>query len=659
MSKTSKVGIISKQLRLLNSRKTGVIIPTALFVAMVVLLLVTFLFASIKYNFGMSLGSVEATEFQYISLGAANELISDLNKEIILSGETTAPPLLESELTYKTFTKEKPDRSIVDGRVTERWVEPLDEQGEKILVVARTYRQNSGNAQEVKLLARFRPNSLARVYNNSLDGDRDTRDPIYFSESSDSGVWSQLPDVSKVFYGNDGTLQTLDGFANSIPYISGSPDGSVYVLYAPVIDGWEDKKATLSLPKIQGLDLTKLGPLIEFTLTGGLDDVGVVVESVLGLLNPNPTLDIKLGKFALNTIDTGNKKGLTIGDLQPINQVLIEYASEVTIAKGAAMLKYDHDSNEWQALPPMENLILDDNGNFVAEPGNFYIQGVAGPPAGFEGGMTFPLYRKGQDAIIRYTDEAGSAEKINLSNLTTLPALGETGTPPNPGPDVLLLSSDQTGAVYVQTGDLEPVDFNYLLDIMLGDLDSISAETLTSSIHKYDNGTLTHIPDPPAKFYNQSGSLVEDPYPGARGPTLGGMVGGEAGEVTVVNRPQAPGLVDTVYRFKDGRWSAVPSPPNNYYDSDGNQVEGSGLPKRLEIGMGAEGNLILRIPTVKGSDAVFMETETEGVYDLLPPVSSGDGTYVKFLSQMSAGKKRDGSNKGKFQVNATYLFGQQ
>jgi hypothetical protein len=643
----------------LKNRTNGIIIPTALFVAQIVLLLVTILVASITYNFNMSLGSVEATEFRYVSFAAANELISDLNAEITVSNETTSPPLMKDELTYETYTKDNPDRVVVDGRVTERWVEPLDDQGEKVLVVAKTYRQSRGNAQEVKMLARFKTNTLARIYNNSLDGDRDSVDPIYFSDGSDSGAWSQLPNVPRRIYEDDGTLIVEGGDANSIPYISGSPDGSVYVLYAPVIDGWKDKKATLALPRIQGLDLTKLGPLIDFTLTGGLDDVGIVAESVLGLLSPNPTLDIRLGKFALNTIDTGNKKGLTIGDLQPINQVLIEYADEVTIAKGAAMLKYDHDSNEWQTLPPMENLILDDNGKFVSDPGNYYVQGVAGPPAGFEGGMTFPLYRKGQDAIVRYTDADGSSEKINLSDpgLITIPAKGETGTPPPPGPDVLLLSSDQTGAIYVQTGELEPVDFNYLLDIMLGDLDSISAETLTSSIYKYEDGTVTHIRNPPARFYNKSGQIVdEDYYPNSRGPTLGGMVGGEAGEITVVNRPQGPGLVDTVYRYRDGEWEVVPSPPNNHYDSAGNEVKNSGPPDRLEIGMGSDGHLILRVPTDKGSDAVFVETDTEGEYDMLPPVLSGDGTYVKFLSQMSAGKKRDGSDKGAFHVNATYFF---
>lgn len=643
--------------KVVKARKNGVIIPTALFVAQVVLLLVTFMFASITYNFNMSLGQVEATEFRYLSLGAANELISKLNNEIELNDGVESPPIKDGELQYDAPTKEDPEQFIEQGRVIERWIEPLDDEvGEKVLVVARTYRQSRSNAQEVRLLARFRSNTLARVYNNSLDGDRSTVDPIYYSESSPSGAWEQLPDVTKVIYGTDGALQTFEGeTANSIPYISGSPDGSVYVLYAPVLDGWEDRKATMALPPIHGLNLAKLGPLIEFTLTGGLSDVGVVLESVLGLLSPQPTLDIKLGKFALNTIDTGNKMGMTIGDLQPINQVLIEYASEVTIAKGASMLKYDHDSDSWKTLPPLENLVLADDGQFVSETGNYYVQGVAGPPTGFEGGMAFPLYRKGQDAVIRYDDKEGTAEKVNLSTLPVLPAQGETGTPPVPGKDILLLASDQTGAVYAQTGDLEPVDFNYLLDVMLGNLDSISAETLTSSIHKYENGTLTHVPNPPAKFFDKSGNLVEDPYPGSRGPTLGGMVGGETGELTVVNRPTAPGLVDTVYRFRDNEWEVVPSPPNTYYDSTGNEVDDSGLPDRLEIGMGAEGNLILRIPTTKGSDSVFVESENEGEYDILPPVTASDGGYVKFLSQMSAGKKRDGSKKGEFRVYATYL----
>jgi hypothetical protein len=580
----------------MSNRIRGVIIPTALFVAQIVLLLVTFLVASVSYNLHLSLGSVESTEFRYISFAAANELISDLNWDITVSDQTTAPPLRDGELTYETYTKDDPRRVKVEGRVTESWVEPMDDQGEKVVVVAQTYRQSRNNAQVVRMLTRFKTNTNARVYANSLDSDKTSPDPIYYSDGSDSGAWSQLPDIPKVMYGDDGILREVEGeFAGSIPYVSGSPDGSVYALYAPVLDGWKDKKATVFV------------------------------------------LPLNLGDFTLKTITNGSHQGLTIGDLQPIAQVLIDYTSEITIAKGAAMMKYDHDSDAWKALPPTEEVSLV-NGEFVSDPGNFYPQGVSGPPAGFEGGMVGPMYRKGQDAIYRYADEANNWEVIKP-----------------PGQDIMLLAADQTGTTYVQTGDLQTVGIGYLLDILLGNLGNIYANTSTSAMHKYEDGTWTPIPDPPAKFYDKSGNLVDDPYPGARGPTLGGMVGGEAGEITVVNRPKGYGLVDTVYKFKDGAWQVVPSPRNSYYDSSGNEIEESGLPDRLEVGVGSEGEVILRVPTTKGSDSVFIERQIDGEYDVLPPVQGDDGSYVQFLSQMSAGKKRDGSNKGRFRVNATYF----
>ena len=133
------------------------------------------------------------------------------------------------------------------------------------------------------------------------------------------------------------------------------------------------------------------------------------------------------------------------------------------------------------------------------------------------------------------------------------------------------------------------------------------------------------------------------------------MVGGEQGEFTVINRPDDPNLVDTIYRYKDGQWEAVPSPPNQYFDDAGNEVTEPGLPSRLEVGMGSKGKLMLRIPSTKGGDAIFEESDTEGEFNLLPAVMSGSGSFVPYLFQMTGGEKRDGSGKGTFHVTATYL----
>ena len=573
----------------------GLIIPTAMFVAMFVLLLVTCIMASVSHNFNMSLRSVENTEFRYISFATANELISNLNGTAKVTGDYQSPPVRDGELEYDTFTKDDPWVINNDGRITETWVEPLDDEGKTVVVVSQTYRGGPSTAQVVKRVARFKSNTIGRVYTNAPDENKNSPDPIYYSDLSDSGAWSELPPVPRMRYKSDGTLEYKEGeHAGSLPYLSGSPDGSLYSGYSPAMDGWGDP--------------------------------------------PSPVFFIPIlqGDLCLKTVIRGAEQGKTVGDLQPILQVLIDVTPEVTLSKGSVPLKFDHDSGSWEAMPLPNDVRMVD-GKFEFKEGDYVINGVPGPPAAFNGGAVSAMYLKGQDAVYRYDEGSG---------YTVL-------TPP--GQDVMLLAADESGTTYVQTGKLQPVGIGYLLNIIAGNLDSIYANTNTSALSKYEEGQWHSIPDPPAEFYDKDGNLVADSYPRGRGPTLGGMVGGEQGEFTVINRPDDPNLVDTIYRYKDGQWEAVPSPPNQYFDDAGNEVTEPGLPSRLEVGMGSKGKLMLRIPSTKGGDAIFEESDTEGEFNLLPAVMSGSGSFVPYLFQMTGGEKRDGSGKGTFHVTATYL----
>lgn len=556
----------------------AVIIPTAMFVAMFVLLLCTFLIASVSYNFSNSLGSVEATECRYISLAAANELISDMN----------------AGLDPATFTESNPRRIDDRGRIVESWVEPLDEEYKKILVVARTYR--SGVKPEVvKRLSTFKPLTTARLYTNNTDQDISKPDPIYYSEVAESGEWSVLPDPPKMRYTDAGVLETVPGeVVGSIPYMSGSPDGNLYALYVPVMDGWQDKPTWIFI------------------------------------------LPLKQGELALKTVVTGGQQGMTVGDLQPILQVLIDYASEVTLSKGMVPMKYSHDDNAWTALPPVPNVRIV-NGQAQVEAGNYHLDGVGGPPVAWDGGGAAAVYLKGQDAIVQLDADADAWTAVTA--------------PPG---DITYLAADHEGTLYTQTASLQRVNIGYLLNILLGNLTSIYANTPTSALHKRVDGQWQQIPDPPAKFYDDSGQLVDSPYPGTRGPTIGGMIGGEEGKLLVVNRPSNSALKDTVWKYTDGVWEVVPSPPNTYFDGSGAEVNAGGVPARLEVGMGSDGQAIVRIPSTLGADAIYTESET-GDWELVPVVQSGGSGVVQTLSQMSGGQKKDGSGKGTFIVKATYF----
>lgn len=231
----------------------GLIIPTAMFVAMFALLLVNCIMASVSHNFDMHLRSVESTEFRYVSFGTANQLLSNLNGSIALSPEFETPPVRNEELTYETFSKNDPWEINDQGRITETWIEPQDEQGKVILVVSRTYRGGPSTAQEVKLLARFKARTVGRIYTNSPDDDPNSPDPIYYSDAA-TGAWEELPPVPRMRYKSDGTLEYKQGeLASSLPYISGSPDGTLYSGYVPAMDGWGDPPVPIFF-RVSGLN---------------------------------------------------------------------------------------------------------------------------------------------------------------------------------------------------------------------------------------------------------------------------------------------------------------------------------------------------------------------------------------------------------------------
>ena len=564
----------------------GTIVPTALFVAMFALMISTLLLASVSFNSGLSLRALEVTEFRYLSLAASNELLSDLN----------------AGLEQKTFGKTNPRRSHHGGWVTESWVERLEGETNNVFVSARTYRPGRPDlAESVQQLATYRDKTLTRVYTNVTDTNKDLPDPTYFNDLKDSEAWTTLPAPPRIRYRDDGTIESKPGeMAGTIPYVTGAPDGSLYALYAPTLDGWDDDPSPVYFFKVP--------------------------------------ITLPWGDFALNTIVAGGRQGMTVGELAPIPQVLVEGAPVVAISKGALFTKYSHDTNQWVPLPPAEEATMV-NGEFQVKPGDYHLQGVAGAPVAYDGGMMAPLYRKGPDSIYRYTEKS---EKWDVL------------TPP--GQDVLLMGSDQSGNVYVQTGELKPVGPDYLLTILLKNLLNIYPNTPKTELHQYKNGAWSALPNPPSKFYDSNGNLVSEKY-SSRGPSLSGIVGGKEGEVFVVNRPSDHSkLVDTIYKYSDGVWEVVPSPPNRFFDSSGAEKESSGYPSKLEICTGSDGLLIVRVPNNgKGLDAIFVQDEKDKTYNILKPIQSPDGSYEAFFSQMAGGRRQRDNGLGAYYVRATYF----
>lgn len=565
-------------------RRTGIIVPTALFVAMFVLLLCTLLFSSVSQNLGLSLDSVDTVECRYQSLGAMNELLSDLNRGL-------APG---------TYTKARPRRVDNGGSVSECWVEPLAG-GKNVLVAALTSRAGSSRPETVKSLCTFREFDTGRVYANVVDDTPGVPDPICYSDISGSGDWSQLPPAPRQRYNATGQLEIRPGeFAGTLPYVAGAPDGSVYAMYSPGIDGWDDESSPAWF------------------------DI------------PFPVA-LPWGQLVRQTVAAGNREGKTIGELSVAVQAMVDHLVDVSISKGAMTMKYSQEQGQWTPLPPPEEATVV-NGEIRKQAGNYHLQGISGPPSAYAGGVTCPIYRKGQDLIYDYREETQQWNIIKP-----------------PGKDLMYLATDDDGTTYVQSGQQRRVFLDYFLRILIADLSNIRAGAESSALHKYEGGQWTEIPDPPSQFFRKTGNLELVDRPDSQGTRLDGMVA-SGGELTVVRRPP-PGhnLVDTIWKYRQGHWEVVPPPPNKHFDpASGTEVSEPGLVSQLELGKGADGNLILRVPSISGPNPIFMQTKG-GDYDLLPPVKVEGGPYKNFLSQSSGGCKRDGSSRGSYVVKATYF----
>jgi hypothetical protein len=570
----------------------GILVPTSLFVAMFVLLMVTVLVSSVSYDLGSSMRSLEIVELRYRSLGATNLLLSDLN----------------DGLPRNRYTEDDPfrDPNQSGGYITESWVEPIEDSDKNVFIVGKSYREGRGQPAIVKRLSTYREHTRTRVYTNVTDVDPNSPDPIYYNDVNDfssSDSWNSLPAPPRLRYKANGELDESrrDEEAGSTPYITGSPDGSLYALYLPTFDGWDAQP-----------------------------------DILMGII-PFPST------IPLATIVDSNKRGMTLADIMGNPQMLVENVSHVNISKGGLYLKYSHDTNEWAPLPPAPEAPLVGD-EFVATEGDYHIQGVAGSPIGSDKGLSIPLIRKGEDSVYLYSDQTESWSVVNP-----------------PGRDILLQAGDQEGAVYVQMGEVQAAAPEFMestiLGMLAGEIPNLQPDSPISNLHMYVDDEWRDIPDPPAKFYDKdSGQLVSSSYSGSRGPVLGAMVGGKKGELIVVNRPSNSQLVDTIYKYSEGVWEVMPSPPNKSFDSSGAEIEKSGLPSRLEACVGADGQLIVRIPSASGLDGIFLQDERDKAkYDLLPPIEAPEGGYEQYLSQMAVGKRRSEDGLGAFFVKATYF----
>jgi hypothetical protein len=98
------------------------------------------------------------------------------------------------------------------------------------------------------------------------------------------------------------------------------------------------------------------------------------------------------------------------------------------------------------------------------------------------------------------------------------------------------------------------------------------------------------------------------------------------GSLYVVSRAplDQPDMIDTVFKFQNGRWTTVNPLPESYYDQNGNLVTTGRLnPRTDNLAQDGEGNLLFKAPNSSLADSTF-KIDSQGNVSVLPPIRRED-----------------------------------
>ena len=318
--------------------KRAVIIPTAMFVAMVVLLLVTGIAGEAYLNLRFTGLEAERTRLTFLAEGAVNELISGLNQNPTALSYTAAAPLT----------------TTTDGVTLRSWSEVDPAAPHLRRIYSKAYPSNApGQAATYTRVVRTAARATGMIYTNIPDTVT-TPDSVLKKDTS-AASWTLLPPAKRMRYTVAGVLETHPtAYAGTMLFTGADQRSNFYVVYPPALDGWGFTPAS----------------------SGNLALNMILTKAISGqtLLNLMPIA-------------------------QEVAEIFDYVRDE--LSQGAVVLKYDGTTNLWSALPPAPNAIDSPTGP-VFEAGNFHIKGLCGPVSCNGDDLYVPVYRKGPDAIYKF-----------------------------------------------------------------------------------------------------------------------------------------------------------------------------------------------------------------------------------------------------------------
>jgi hypothetical protein len=372
------------------------VLPTALLIAMVVLMTATALLGQSRSNLAFAGLKAQQSRRLFLAQGAANEFIDRLNSDASLLAASQSAPYNGTwqDITYQVWTEADP----TDGQIRH--------------VVARAYpTDRPSDAVSFEKVVQAGADLSGYIATNVPDLDVSNPDKIFLANSA-SPSWTALPPVPRSGWSKLGNPVSGSGNAGTLIFGGGDNQGRLFFVYAPSIDG-------------------------------GLD----------GIMNTSD--DEPVGRTALEFIvkfgDGNDAVPNTLMALLPYAQMLVEdptfdVDNRLILSKNAAVFQYDTASANWTKLPAMKNYEYV-SGSFVAQQkdwhdgtaaGPYHVYGLAGPMACDENNLYVPIYKEGADLVMRYNFASS-----NWSPLPPVPARSANGT------DISYVATTGTD-VYVQ-----------------------------------------------------------------------------------------------------------------------------------------------------------------------------------------------------------------
>ncbi len=261
----------------------------------------------------------------------------------------------------------------------------------------------------------------------------------------------------------------------------------------------------------------------------------------------------------------------------------------------SCLVRYSSTEDEWSLMPPMPDVYYDESGRLV----HAASRGLNNMMTTSESKVFMICARQGADFMRVFDVPSGTWDSIPPGPNQTYDATGQAVDHGGLAQMMFTTASAADGTLYCNYGN----------------------NRMQSVISRWDGDQKRWVPlpAPPRQAFDSEGRMVASPA-----QMLGAMTVDGDGSLYVVSKvsEEDNGLLDTVYKFENGAWSALPPVPEALFQPDGTLVETGRLSPRTDnLTFDAEGNMLIKAPNGANPDTTY-KIDALGRKEALPPISA-------------------------------------